>query len=870
MKKFLSLLLAAMMILSVMPMTALADGMKSLDLTPIGEASAPAEEPAAKEPVLLEAKQSNVNEEESTKQKNYAVATYSDAKMNSIKVRTANIDRIEIINANGELAATLKYANPVAGIKGVVTELEAGTYTYAAYQKDVLLGSGNFIVKDSESQQTLNMTKVVITYNMDDSLTDEGYKIKGHIEYSIVEDKIQVAPGNENPEATDKKVQYIFVIANFDKDPVGLNVEFIPDDDMLAAEPYYENISSQNTKNKNIWVFEKERFTLRVPNEYADLLKVYQKGQIHYVAFREIECDERKECDDGYTEMSYYARRQSTLHYTIFHSDSLNNIKLSREFQVDSRSFAGEDIAFTVLGYSKDKNDYAENTGLLKEHSVNFDLDNSFRIDINDYLKADLYLSVDDSNYINMSAGATKKIEAFRVWQAVDSVVSNYFIEPDFHYEIIGDSISIEQKGAEGRKYAEITALKEGISVIKVTYDAEYFGIVSGKNGEDNYGYPLYYNAIEPENTRTVIVNVGGKNTANIESGIEQTEYDTIYFNKNFMNCAEFTFTPTADDGHTISVRVHDPLHNTEWGKAWTSYNANNDGSYTVKLKDGRNVIEIAAEDGSVCYYVVNCRGVDVEIINRTREDSEYFVVGDTVEISFDGLTLPVQKMAAIYNPNYPSNGWVEYIDSNGETIKSRGDQYVAYTKDVSKLTVSSANIGEYKLIGGSLHSTHLGSPLNTHRNIPTSGFAPNLNASTGTKSPYFCKMPEISITFIDESTLNVINLIKAIGSVTKDSGDTIKVAREAYDALTPEQKKLVSADVLAKLVKAERVYGMIVGSNKPDASDKGDKTDGIIKISATGAAKGEENPNTGAPAMSIAPAVLVLTAAAIVLKKHG
>ena len=149
MKKFLSLLLAAMMILSVMPMTALADGMKSLDLTPIGEASAPAEEPAAQEPVLLEAKQSNVNEEESTKQKNYAVATYSDAKMNSIKVRTANIDRIEIIHANGELAATLKYANPVAGIKGVVTELEAGTYTYAAYQKDVLLGSGNFIVKDS-------------------------------------------------------------------------------------------------------------------------------------------------------------------------------------------------------------------------------------------------------------------------------------------------------------------------------------------------------------------------------------------------------------------------------------------------------------------------------------------------------------------------------------------------------------------------------------------------------------------------------------------------------------------------------------------------------------------------------------------------
>ena len=40
----------------------------------------------------------------------------------------------------------------------------------------------------------------------------------------------------------------------------------------------------------------------------------------------------------------------------------------------------------------------------------------------------------------------------------------------------------------------------------------------------------------------------------------------------------------------------------------------------------------------------------------------------------------------------------------------------------------------------------------------------------------------------------------------------------------------------------------MIIASNKPDASDKGDKANGsVIKISATGAAKGEQNPNTGA-----------------------
>ena len=112
---------------------------------------------------------------------------------------------------------------------------------------------------------------------------------------------------------------------------------------------------------------------------------------------------------------------------------------------------------------------------------------------------------------------------------------------------------------------------------------------------------------------------------------------------------------------------------------------------------------------------------------------------------------------------------------------------------------------------------------------------------------------------------------IAAIGTVTKDSGEAIKAARDAYNALTEEQKALVSKEALDTLVKAEKIYDMIIASNKPDASDKGDKANGsVIKISATGAAKGEQNPNTGAPVMSMAPAVLVLAAAALVLKKRG
>ena len=114
---------------------------------------------------------------------------------------------------------------------------------------------------------------------------------------------------------------------------------------------------------------------------------------------------------------------------------------------------------------------------------------------------------------------------------------------------------------------------------------------------------------------------------------------------------------------------------------------------------------------------------------------------------------------------------------------------------------------------------------------------------------------------------------IARLQPVTKDSGEAIKDARSSYEALTPEQKALVSKDSVAALDKAEKLYDMIIASTKPGTA-VGDNTgstsgSGVIKITANAAAKGEQNPHTGAPAMSMVPAVLVLAAAALVLKKH-
>ena len=67
----------------------------------------------------------------------------------------------------------------------------------------------------------------------------------------------------------------------------------------------------------------------------------------------------------------------------------------------------------------------------------------------------------------------------------------------------------------------------------------------------------------------------------------------------------------------------------------------------------------------------------------------------------------------------------------------------------------------------------------------------------------------------------NAKNLIDAIGEVTyPDSGEAILIARDAYDALTAEQKTLVGEEYLAKLVDAEATYKSLDDNYKADQAD--------------------------------------------------
>ena len=88
-----------------------------------------------------------------------------------------------------------------------------------------------------------------------------------------------------------------------------------------------------------------------------------------------------------------------------------------------------------------------------------------------------LYLSVADDGYRQtLDLGDEFALEGFRVYQPTLDGTSNRYVDPDMHYEIIaGDSVSVsEVKGGEGQRYVTVTAVKPGVSIVKVTYDESY------------------------------------------------------------------------------------------------------------------------------------------------------------------------------------------------------------------------------------------------------------------------------------------------------------------------------------------------------------------------------------------------------------
>jgi hypothetical protein len=382
-----------------------------------------------------------------------------------------------------------------------------------------------------------------------------------------------------------------------------------------------------------------------------------------------------------------------------------------------------------------------------EEMTVTIDVDplDASRREDGGFRSDNVYFNVNDAQHLVLRKGESFRLIPIRVWQAMEGFTQNYFIEPDYHVEVLGDSGAISSKwaGAPGLEYAEISARNAGVAVLRVTYDPLYF-IFSESDSR-------YFNAIEPLDTGVIVVSVvedGSYNAADIRTNIGEREYDTIYFDRNKSDHAEYSFKPSADGG--VSVRVHKPIHagGAEWGAGWSDGKEGSDGSFTVNLYDGRNIVEVSSNSsGFKEYHVINAKGIGINVKNATNtgwSTGRPLNPGDELEITFDGIRTPLEKISGIYNPGFPDTCYVSYRTADGGEARSEGVQYDLSKKNTVKVTVPES--GELKLTGGVINCDHMGDPLGSHRTRPGSEpVYPNFTAIN--VSGVYSTMPEIDLS---------------------------------------------------------------------------------------------------------------------------
>lgn len=372
----------------------------------------------------------------------------------------------------------------------------------------------------------------------------------------------------------------------------------------------------------------------------------------------------------------------------------------------------------------------------------------------NNYNVADVFLNAGATGEIELNAGQTFRIVNLRNWEIVDGISSNYFIEPDYHYTVLNENGQPDQNVASVSADGLLTAKNAGTAIVLVTYDA--------LNAPSQAGGPLF-GAIWPENTGVIVVKVGASETGIepnflINSDLNETsndklsgqsldaELDVIYFTGDH---AEYTFAPA----NATSVTIANP----EVGETSISYTGfstdnvkrNSDGTITLYLSEGRNIVRLSNGSGSE-YQVVRAKKLSYTLTNLTT-DGAAPKPGDQVSVLFSGIYHPCNKLAGVYN----MSAKVQYSISESEVVTSKQNQYQFASNEAARtitLTIPEDWNEEraFTINKGVLIASGYGDPYGGHRDITYEvGKNPNFTAEMHTA--YFGYLPDVTIYEADK-----------------------------------------------------------------------------------------------------------------------
>lgn len=401
-------------------------------------------------------------------------------------------------------------------------------------------------------------------------------------------------------------------------------------------------------------------------------------------------------------------------------------------------------------------------------------------------------LNANSRNHLNLTVGESITLKAYRAWEIIPVSYNNYIIPPDFHFTVIygNDVISLTEKASPSAcdgDWMTLTALKNGIAIIEVTYDA-----IDIRDNGTTVHYGGVYGASDPNRVGLLVIQVGESNDTSVKFGVDgftsigtsgsnnvtynpnnkkewDVEFDTLYF---LGDSGTLTFNPTASSSITEVAVSNDK------GLTWTVINGNA-GTYIATILPGNNIIRVKTEEGTA-YQVVRGDKITVkfaEVEGEGKSNGDGIIeAGETVRVYLIGLHNPIPKMAGNYNPGYGGNNdgyssqHINYT-ANGVAIYGKGLQYnfitaanyveIVMPEDGSSVTLTDGYIGL-----GVIGLTTFADGGDSHRNIPDSGSTTRGSATTfHTRSI----LPEITIFVGDTSAPNNAPIVK-IGATSEGS----------------------------------------------------------------------------------------------------
>lgn len=397
---------------------------------------------------------------------------------------------------------------------------------------------------------------------------------------------------------------------------------------------------------------------------------------------------------------------------------------------------------YTSLGENTAMDFTADMFEAMKPTDINHDVQSN-----RGYETGDIFVNINPQGYLSLNAGDTYTAHAMRTWELTDTQTNNYFMEPDFHYSIVGldgqplsGVLEIEQN--PGSAWATIKAVGAGTAIVLVTYDA--IGL------PDNWmGGPLW-GAIWPENTAAYVVTVGQTASAAVPNMVINEEYNQgakklagkyvdaehdVFYYLDTEAGATYTFKPENVASVTMSYpTIGQSMASYTGGFGTEGVTLNADGSYTLLLKEGRQIVRLEDAAGRATYQVLTAKRCHREITNITRPSANDFQPGDKITIQFSGLRHPANKLAGIYN----MSAYVTYNGvPNGSSLILGSGQYT-FGSAASAQAVSveipmdydvTAN-PEMVLDKGVIQVNGYGDPIGAHRDIdPQVGRSPNFTA---------------------------------------------------------------------------------------------------------------------------------------------